>query len=215
MKARTDKLEAHIKTQEQELETYHQEKAKVEQAVQALRDEETLLQDDLHKQKEKLAAKNEAVNKARAELQKRSKEVDSRTKAIASLETEVQSNSAGRYALLRRCKLEQIAIPLVDGSKQLSNLPDDNLLQNDPDAMDVDEADEDANALAKDYGIEVDFDELDDDLKNVSVIICMIRRLLISIARRRRHGGDSPNTHQRLQRRTRETQPKHASYRPS
>lgn len=165
---RVENLENQIVNQAQDVESYEAEKAALEDQIQANRDEETVLQDELHKQKEKLAAKNEAVNKARAEYQKQSKEVDSRTKAIAALKADVERDSQGRFALLRRCKLEQIAIPLVDGSKSLDSLPDDNLPQIDPDAMDVDEEDGGADVV-NDYGIEVDFEEFDDDLKNVSL----------------------------------------------
>lgn len=55
----------------------------------------------------------------------------------------------------------------------IDDLPiDDALQQNDPDAMDIDE-DEDPSASAaqrvevQDYGIDVDFEDLDDDLKDV------------------------------------------------
>jgi structural maintenance of chromosome 1 len=162
-------LEGEIAILEHDIQKYKAEKTALEDAIDTERATETMLQDELQKQKERLASKNEAVNKARAELQKRSKEVESRTKAIAALETEVQRNSAGRYAILRRCKLEQITIPLTQQSRKLDSLPvDENLLQADPDAMDVDEGDEPPKELAKDYGIEVDFEELDDDLKNVS-----------------------------------------------
>lgn len=70
--------------------------------------------------------------------------------------------------------MEEIEIPLTEGSVSLDDLPiDDTLQQNDPDAMDVDE-DEDPSASAvqkvevQDYGIDVDFEDLDDDLKEVS-----------------------------------------------
>jgi structural maintenance of chromosome 1 len=170
---RLQNLEAQISSQEQDIEEHEGEKEEIEEAIQTKRDEETVLQDELHKQKEKLTAKNEAVNKARAELQKRSKEVENRTKAISALETDLQRNSAGRYALLRRCKLEQITIPLSKDSRSLDSLPDDNILQTDPDAdaMDVDEAEEDVGELGNDYGIEVDFEELDEDLQNVSLYV--------------------------------------------
>lgn len=62
---------------------------------------------------------------------------------------------------------------MTDESVSLDDLPiDDTLQQNDPDAMDVDE-DEDPSASAvqkvevQDYGIDVDFEDLDDDLKDV------------------------------------------------
>jgi structural maintenance of chromosome 1 len=163
-------LEDHVATLEQGIQQYTEEKASFENAIDVDRAQITELEDELHKQKEKLVTKTEKVNQARYELQKRSKEIDSRTKAIAALETEVQRQSAGRYATLRRCKLEQIAIPLALGSKKLDSLPvEEQVLQTDPDAMDVDENEELPEQLAKDYGIDVNFEDLDDDLKNVSL----------------------------------------------
>ena len=168
---RVRRMEDHISRLEQDIKTYKAEKASLENAIDIDRAQVTELEDELHKQKEKFAAKSEKVSTARNELQKRSKEVDSRTKAISALETEVQRNSAGRYALLRRCKLEQIAIPLTASSRKLDSLPvDENLLQAevDPDAMEIDES-ENPKDLMKDYGIEVGFEDLDDDLKNVGL----------------------------------------------
>jgi structural maintenance of chromosome 1 len=166
---RVKKMEGQITNLEKDIETYTAEKSQLEEAIDVDRAQVTELEDELHKQKEKLAAKNEKVNQARGEVAKRSKEIEQRTKAITALETEMQRNSAGRYAMLRRCKLEQIAIPLTQQSRKLDSLPvDENLLGADPDAMDVDEEDEEAPQEAmKDYGIEVDFQGLDEDLKTV------------------------------------------------
>ena len=158
--------------------TYSKSKSALENAIDIDRAKITELEDELHKLKEKLAAKNEKVNQAKNELQKRSKEIDIRTKAITQLETDVQRTGAGRYALLRRCKLEQIAIPLTQQSRKLDTLPvDDNVLQTDPDAMDVDEGDEAPQELTTDYGIEVDFEDLGDELKQASertLLSCLI-----------------------------------------
>ena len=166
--SRVKRLEDQIKRLEQDVQTYMAEKLSLENSIDIDRAHATQMEDELHKQKEKLASKNERVAAARNELQKRIKEIDTRNKAISGLETEAQRNSAGRYALLRRCKLEQIAIPLAHGSAKLDSLPvDENILQADPDAMDVDEGDE-PEEIMKDYGIEVDFDDLADDLKTVS-----------------------------------------------
>lgn len=166
---RVKKMEGQIKNFEKDIETYTGEKSQLEEAIDVDRAHVTELEDELHKQKEKLAAKNEKVNQARGEVAKRSKEIEQRTKAITALETEMQRNSAGRYAMLRRCKLEQIAIPLTQQSRKLDSLPvDENLLGADPDAMDVDEEDEEAPQEAmKDYGIEVDFESLEENLKTV------------------------------------------------
>lgn len=169
--SRAQRLKDQVVDIEKQIEELGKEKETLENAIDIDRAEITTFEDEIHRLKEKLAAKSEKVNQARNELQKRSKEIDLRTKAISSLEAEVQRNSAGRYAILRRCKLEQIAIPLTEHSRKLDSLPvEDNVLQTDPDAMDVDE-DEDEEApqqAMKDYGIEVNFDDLDDDLKKVS-----------------------------------------------
>jgi structural maintenance of chromosome 1 len=168
---RINRLKARIHQLEQDIEKYNVEKTELENAADTLRAEQTVLEDELQKSKEKLLAKNEKVNQAKSELQKRSKEIDTRTKAITALETEAQRSSAGRYALLRRCKLEQITIPLSERSRKLDTLPvDDNVLRTDPDAMEVDEDEDGAGAqeVIKDYGIEINFEDLDDELKAVS-----------------------------------------------
>ncbi|MCJ1353467.1 MAG: Structural maintenance of chromosomes protein 1 [Icmadophila ericetorum] len=117
---------------------------------------------------ERYSKKADKVAEQRRELQKRSKNVDGVSKLIASLEADMQRNAADKYAILRRCKLEDITIPLADDSAGLDALPVDGTLQKDPDAMDVDE-DQDMSSLQpmaiQDYGIELDFSELDDDLK--------------------------------------------------
>ena len=120
--------------------------------------------------KSKHRQKGEKVAEQRQEVQKRGKSVDATLKAISSLETERQLNASGRYTLLRRCKLEDINIPLEEDSRSLGQLPLDDVLQTDVDAMDVDE-DQERSALlpsgVQDYGIEIDFDELDEDLREV------------------------------------------------
>ncbi|KAJ6114566.1 Structural maintenance of chromosomes protein 1 [Penicillium sp. IBT 16267x] len=126
-----------------------------------------LLRENLETQKEIYAQSAENLAEQRRELQKRSKHVEAALKNINALEAEIQRNSSGRYALLRRCKLEDIDIPLTDSSNSFDKLPIDDLVQAaEPDAMDVDEADElDETPGVQDYGIEVDFDSLGETLK--------------------------------------------------
>ncbi|KAJ5692587.1 Structural maintenance of chromosomes protein 1 [Penicillium macrosclerotiorum] len=126
-----------------------------------------LLRENLEQQKEIYAQSAENLAEQRKELQKRSKHVESALKNINALESEIQRNSSSRYALLRRCKLEDIDIPLTSSSNRLDKLPIDEMVQTtDPDAMDVDEADDmDEAPVVQDYGIEVDFDSLGESLK--------------------------------------------------
>ncbi|KAL9113447.1 MAG: hypothetical protein Q9227_002488 [Pyrenula ochraceoflavens] len=128
------------------------------------------LEENLDAQKDKYTVTGEKLADQRQQVQKRSKNVEATLKTVSTLEAEIQRNSSSRYTLLRRCKLDNIAIPLAEGSVAIDQLPIDELLQADPDAMDVDE--EDPNAAGKleiqDYGIEPDFDQLDDDIKEES-----------------------------------------------
>ena len=126
------------------------------------------LTEQLEQQKMKHSQKAEKVAEQRRELQKRSKNVDGTLKAVSALEADRQLNASSRYTLLRRCKLEDINIPLEEESRGLDQLPLDDVLQVDHDMMDVDD-DPEATSLPEvhDYGIAVDFDDLDEDLRRV------------------------------------------------
>jgi structural maintenance of chromosome 1 len=162
---RITRMQEHVRRLKQDVKGYTKEKADIEEAMKVDQDELETLQETLDEEKAELAEKNEKVGEARTELQKRSKDIEARQRDITALETTVQKNSASKSALLRRCRLEQIQIPLVEGT--LDNLPnEDDLLRQDPDAMDVDGEDEEMMELAMDdHGIEIDFSGLDDDLK--------------------------------------------------
>jgi structural maintenance of chromosome 1 len=128
--------------------------------------------EQLDLQKEQLAEAADKLAKQKAEVQKRAKEMESTFRSISALEGEMQRHSSSRYTLLRRCKIENIAIPLTDASASLENVPINDLPLEDADAMD-DDADEDettSSALkthtVNDYGIDLDFDALDEDLKD-------------------------------------------------
>jgi structural maintenance of chromosome 1 len=117
----------------------------------------------------KAGEQSEKVTEQRREFQKRSKSVEDSLKAVAELEGEVQRKSAERYALWRKCRIEEIKLPLSTNSNDLSSLPlIDAQAGGDPDAMDVDDEDNTIAGATEDYGIEVDFEDLDEDLKEES-----------------------------------------------
>jgi len=131
----------------------------------------------LEEQQEKHQALATKLNKAKQDLQSRSKSREGSLKEINILEADMKRKAASRYTVLRRCKMENIQLPLMEGSATLERLPINDLpttTADDPDSMDVDdEADDDedptSSALSahqiSDYGINPDFDTLDDDLK--------------------------------------------------
>ncbi|TQS33625.1 hypothetical protein Golomagni_06023, partial [Golovinomyces magnicellulatus] len=162
---RIRKMQDDIRRLKQEVKSYAKDKAKIESDIGESNDELGALQETLVQHKEDFSSKSEKVAEAKADLQGRSKDIDHIQREINGLETTVQKNSAGKSALLRRCRLEQIQIPLVEGA--LDNLPaQDDLLRQDPDAMAVDDEDGELMDLAlNDHGIEINFDGLDEDLK--------------------------------------------------
>lgn len=115
--------------------------------------------------------KTEKLTEQHRKVQKRNKGFDNTKRVIADLEADIQRHVAERNAILRRCKLEDIGLPLTDSSVGLDQLPIDGILQDDPDGMDLDE-DGDLGSFqptsVADHGIEVDFSDLDDDMKEVS-----------------------------------------------
>ncbi|RGP64369.1 structural maintenance-chromosome 1 [Fusarium sporotrichioides] len=162
---RIDTIQKQIRHLKKEIKTYTKTKDEIENALREEQEALEALRETLDENRSELAERNQKVSEAKAEVQKRSKDIDTHLRDINALETIVQKNSSSKSALLRRCRLEQIRIPLVEGT--LDNLPnEDELLRQDPDAMDIDEDDEEMMDMAlNDHGIAIDFDGLDEDLK--------------------------------------------------
>ncbi|KAL8721094.1 MAG: hypothetical protein Q9225_002166 [Loekoesia sp. 1 TL-2023] len=169
-KSRIKRLEDQIRQDQALIEELEAEQESTQIELDTLGAEIDQLTEQLKKQKAKHTEKAEKVNEQRREVQKRSKNVDGTLRAVSGLESERQLSAAGRYTLLRRCKLEDINIPLTEQSKSLDQLPIDEVVQTDPDAMELDE-DLDSSSLQpsniQDHGIDIDFEDLDDDLKDV------------------------------------------------
>lgn len=159
LKSRMESLEAQIVE-------YQQQKNKLNQAIDSSRTQITVLEDSLHKSKEKLAQKAEKVNQIRQMIVKLNKKIEEDMKAVSLLEMQHQRKSAERYALLRRCKLEQISLPLKPGSKGLDDLPvEENPLQSsDSDTMDIDDNSSPQREKIKASDIIVDTGGLDEEL---------------------------------------------------
>ncbi|KAL1875285.1 hypothetical protein VTK73DRAFT_10241 [Phialemonium thermophilum] len=163
---RLARLEARVHSLERDIKAFAKEKAAIEDALGQDQDELAALYQSLEELRVTHRDKSQMVNEVKQELQRRTKDIDERLKRISVLEAEVQNNSMSKFALLRKCKLEQIQIPLVEGS--LDNIPnEDAFLRRDEDAMDVDgERDEEIlEAAMDDFGLEIDFGSLDEDLK--------------------------------------------------
>lgn len=168
--SRIQRLEDQIHQDQALIDELNAEQESTQSELDTLNAEIDQLAEQLAKQKAKHSQKAEKVNEQRREVQKRSHNVEGTLRTITGLESERQLSAAGRYTLLRRCKLEDIDLPLTEDSKPLDQLPIDDVVQTDPDAMDLDE-DQDSSSLqpsnVQDFGIDIDFEDLDDDLKDV------------------------------------------------
>lgn len=168
-----DRLQA-LRDKEQRDKTTIDELNEQRQGIQddldTLKSELDELNAQLEGQKELQSTAAEKLTKQKQEVQKRASEMSSTFNRIAELEGGMQRHSTTRYGLLRRCKIENIALPLTEASADLESVPINELPLEDADTMDVDEEDPTSSALkthsVTDYGVEPDFDALDDDLKD-------------------------------------------------
>ena len=109
-----------------------------------------------------------AVDAAKRAASKASKALDGAEKEIAGMNDEIERAGMERGALYRRCRLEEIQLPLIEGD--LSQVPMDESLREpnvngNSDAMDVDGESQIQIREVNDYGLEVDFEMLEDDEK--------------------------------------------------
>ncbi|GAA5989539.1 hypothetical protein JCM10908_000522 [Rhodotorula pacifica] len=106
--------------------------------------------------------KVDALETLRKDGSKASKQLDKALKEIAACNDEIERLSSERFTLYRRCKLEEIDLPLTSG--RLEDIPMEEAAA--PVApMDVDGPESGTQTVyqANGYGVEVDFDELDED----------------------------------------------------
>lgn len=168
---RIARIETDVKEAQKTIENLETEKETLNSELDQLNGELEQLNEQLTAQKVRLEEKSDKVNEQRREVAKRSKAFESTTKAITALQEEIQKASSERYTLLRKCRIEEIKLPLTNASRKLDSLPLDGgaLPGEDPDAMDVDDEQDSPRATEiADYGIKVNFADLDEDLQGDS-----------------------------------------------
>ncbi|KAG7094864.1 hypothetical protein E1B28_005672 [Marasmius oreades] len=147
-KANLIKLEAQKSNIEMELE-------EMEQNINELRAGLTGLQ-------EILEGKTRDVEQVKRTTSKASKTLEQALKEISVRNDEIEKLALERSSIYRKCRLEEIQLPLLSGN--LKNVPMEENLRDEV-AMDIDQ-DEDGTQRPKEvrgYGIEVDFEEVDED----------------------------------------------------
>ncbi|KAI8922093.1 P-loop containing nucleoside triphosphate hydrolase protein [Powellomyces hirtus] len=137
---RLKKLSATIAADEAALEQLNVEKADIETTSEALLKEVDEMTARLQVVKHAVAEKAAVVASMKKEIQRLNKETEGCAKSIAAKDLQIAKLCVDKFSIFRKCKLEEIDLPLLDGS--LADISLDQLetaQQNDTDSMDVDE----------------------------------------------------------------------------
>ncbi|KAF8957847.1 condensin complex subunit SMC1 [Flammula alnicola] len=120
------------------------------------------LKEELGALQETLEEKTKAVEQVKKTALKASKVLDQALKEIAVCNDEIEKLALERSAVYRKCRLEEIQLPLLEGN--LKHVPMEENLREEM-AMDVDEDENGTQRpkLVADYGIQVDFESIDED----------------------------------------------------
>ncbi|GJE85341.1 chromosome segregation protein SMC [Phanerochaete sordida] len=155
-------LDATIETEEANLETHEQTKERIQEELREAEEAIAELQEELKTANEDLEEKNKVVEQVKKKAGKSAKALDQVLKEIATKNDEIEKLGLERSAIYRRCRLEEIKLPLIQGN--LKNVPMEENLRDEV-AMDVDEDDEGSQQVKRvsDFGIEVDFSSLDEE----------------------------------------------------
>ncbi|KAI9511038.1 RecF/RecN/SMC [Russula earlei] len=141
------------------------EKTKIETQEELERMQEGIkeLETEMSRIKATLDEKTKEVEEAKRAAAKAAKALEQVEKEISSRNDEIERLGLERSSLYRKCRLEEIKLPLVHGN--LKNVPMEENLRDEM-AMDVDGEEEEAHSTQRpkrvpDHGIEVDFETLD------------------------------------------------------
>ncbi|KJA20749.1 hypothetical protein HYPSUDRAFT_166635 [Hypholoma sublateritium FD-334 SS-4] len=159
---RLARLDALVVAEQSNLTNLQEQKTVSERDIASLESVVENHKEELATLQEALDEKSKVVDQVKKAALKSSKILDQALKEIAAWNDEIEKLALERSALYRKCRLEEIRIPLLEGD--LKNVPMEENLREEM-AMDVDE-DENGTQQPKtvaDYGIQVDFEHIDDD----------------------------------------------------
>ena len=171
---RLKQAEDEIKRKTADITELQAKQEELQSARDVLQAELETLQDRRRRLEEKLAERVAAVKEARRALDQRNEKVKHVLKEVDEEDAKIKSSATNRYNVLKECRVNEIKIPLTEDSRPLTSLPMTDMPRPDADAMDIDE-DPDSTQIqpaeVDDYGIEVDFEELEEELKTEIVEI--------------------------------------------
>ncbi|GAA5943343.1 cohesin subunit SMC1 [Sporobolomyces koalae] len=162
IRERHDVLEKTASSQRSALERLDQENVAKQAEIEELEREVEELKEAWEESKKSWDEANQELDQVKKDGSKALKALDKALKEIATCNDEIERLASERFAIYRRCKMDEIDLPLVKGS--LDDIPIEEAAA--PAApMDVDGPEDETQNIyeANDYGVEVDFDEIDED----------------------------------------------------
>ncbi|TFY68970.1 hypothetical protein EVJ58_g695 [Rhodofomes roseus] len=159
---RVQTIDTLITTEDANIVKYHETQENIQVEIGEAEEAIATLQEEMKDLNEALEEKNKVVEQVKRTTLKSSKALDQALKEIATRNDEIEKLGLERSTIYRKCRLDEIRLPLVEGN--LRNVPMEENLREEV-AMDVDEDEEGSQHVKRipDYGIEVDFDSLEDD----------------------------------------------------
>lgn len=154
---RVVRMQANVSRDEAAMATFESEKKTLEAEIERISAEITELQSSIDQEKALCDTKSDGISQLKRDRSKIAKDIEALNKALGFLEGEKERMFVTRHALLRRCKLEEIDLPLLRGSIDRVPLERPLAQSEDSETAAVEDIEE--------WGIEIDFEELDDDLK--------------------------------------------------
>lgn len=150
-----------VAREEENIKSFEDKKAETQEELERMQEGLKELETEMSRIKVMLDEKTKEVEEAKRAASKAAKALEQAEKEISLRNDEIERLGIERSGLYRKCRLEEIKLPLVAGN--LKNVSMEENLREEV-AMDVDEEEEgDTTQRLKkvpDYGIEVDFDIL-------------------------------------------------------
>ncbi|KNC97909.1 uncharacterized protein SPPG_06900 [Spizellomyces punctatus DAOM BR117] len=153
---RIHKMESIMVSDRESIAQLEQERTAREAEKATLANEIEEASEQLDSVKQLMEEKGTAVSKVKKQIQKLQKEVEGSSKSMAAKESEIEKLSADKFSIFRKCKLEEIKLPFLEGS--LDDLSLDQLEIGGADSMEIDS--QTLSFSARVQGFQVDFSNL-------------------------------------------------------
>ncbi|KAF9431252.1 Structural maintenance of chromosomes protein 1 [Podila epigama] len=173
-KERVVRLETMIATETSTLDQYEAQRDEIQAQQSTIEKEIAGLKEDLAAAQSIFQSRSENVNAGKKQVSQKNKQIDALLKDIGSKESLVEKLDSERSSIFRRCKLEQIELPMEKGSLEDVSMDEEKSYRaqtSSENGMDVDTE----NGVpvgtqvprSQDWKITVDFSELDDEQRQV------------------------------------------------